>query len=131
MTGQGTEEADGNSYVQEITAAEGRLQDALETVVAAVIERAQEGDIAAAKLVVDRLLPAPRDRRISFALTTISCNEDPIKASADVLMAVAQGQITLTEAIAVEKLLRSYIATNAVREFERRLAAVESVLETH
>ena len=74
-----------------IVMAERRLRGGLEAVVAAIIEAASSGDMAAARLVVDRLLPAPRDRRISFALRPIACADDAIKASADILAAVAQG----------------------------------------
>ena len=78
------------------------------------------------RLVVDRLLPAPRDRRISFALRPIACADDAIKASADILAAVARGRITPAEAEAVAKLLHNFIAASEVREFERRLEALEA-----
>jgi hypothetical protein len=68
--------------------------------------------MAAARLVVDRLLPAPRDRRISFALRPIACADDAIKASADILDALAKGQITPAEAEAVAKLLHNFIAAS-------------------
>jgi hypothetical protein len=109
-----------------IVMAERRLRGGLETVVAAIIEAASSGDMAAARLVVDRLLPAPRDRRISFALRPIACADDAIKASADILAAVAQGQITPAEAEAVAKLLHNFIAASELREFERRLEALEA-----
>jgi hypothetical protein len=109
-----------------IVMAERRLRGGLEAVVAAIIEAASSGDMAAARLVVDRLLPAPRDRRISFALRPIACADDAIKASADILAAVAKGQITPSEAEAVAKLLHNFIAASELREFERRLEALEA-----
>ena len=109
-----------------IVMAERRLRGGLEAVVAAIIEAASSGDMAAARLVVDRLLPAPRDRRISFALRPIACADDAIKASADILAAVAQGRITPAEAEAVAKLLHNFIAASELREFERRLEALEA-----
>jgi hypothetical protein len=106
--------------------AERRLRGGLEAVVAAIIEAARSGDMAAARLVVDRLLPAPRDRRISFPLRPIACADDAIKASADILAAVALGRITPAEAEAVAKLLHNFIAASELREFERRLEALEA-----
>ena len=109
-----------------IVMAERRLRGGLEAVVAAIIEAASSGDMAAARLVVDRLLPAPQDRRISFALRPIACADDAIKASADILAAVARGRITPGEAEAVAKLLHNFIAAGELREFERRLEALEA-----
>ncbi len=106
-----------------ILMAERRLRDGLEAVVAAIIEAARAGDMAAARLVLDRVLPAPRDRHISFALRPIACTEDAIKASADILAAMAKGEITPGEAEAVAKLLHNFIAASELREFERRLEA--------
>jgi hypothetical protein len=109
-----------------IAMAERRLQDGLEAVVAAIIEAARAGDMAAARLVLDRVLPAPRDRYISFTLRPIACADDARKASADILAAVAKGQITPAEAEAVAKLLHNFIAASELREFERWLEALEA-----
>jgi hypothetical protein len=109
-----------------IVMAERRLRGGLEAVVAAIIEAASSGDMAAARLVVDRLLPAPRDRRIALAQRPIARADDAIKASADILAAVARGQITPAEAEAVAKLLHNFIAASEAREFEGRLEALEA-----
>ena len=111
-----------------IAMAERRLEDGLEAVAAAVIQRAQKGDMAAARIVLDRLAPAPRDRCISFALRPIGSVADAIEAQGDILAAVAQGRITLAEAEGVMKLLRDFIDARAARDFERRLEAIEAVL---
>jgi len=111
MTEQGSGETDCEAGVQAIKMAERRLRGGLKAVVATVIQRAQAGDMAAARIVLDRLLPAPRDQRISFALRPIACSEDAIKASADVLAAMAQGQITLAEG----DLVSNYCAISARR----------------
>jgi hypothetical protein len=77
-------------------------------------------------MVLDRQLPAPRDRLISFELCPIACTEDTIKASADVVTAVAAGQITPAEAEAVAKLLNNFVEASTLRDFERRLEAHEA-----
>jgi hypothetical protein len=109
-----------------IAKAERLLQGGLEAVVAAIVEAAASGDMAAARLVVERMLPAPGDRRLSFALRPIACADDAIKAWADILAAVAQGQITPAEADRVAKLLHNFAAASELREFERRLEALEA-----
>jgi hypothetical protein len=117
---------EGTARDRAIVGAERLLRSGLEVVVAAILAKARSGDMAAARLVVDRLLPAPRDGRISFALRPIACADDAIKASADILAAVARGQITPSEAEAVAKLLHNFIAASELREFERRLEALEA-----
>jgi hypothetical protein len=109
-----------------IAAAERLLQRRLEAVLEAVVDAAIGGDMAAAKIVLDRCLPAPRDRHISFALRPIARGEDAINASADVLAAVARGRITPAEADAVAKLLHNFIEASGLHEFERRLEALEA-----
>ena len=77
-------------------------------------------------MVLDRQLPTPRDRRISFQLRPIACTEGAIKASADLVTAVAAGQITPAEADAVAKLLHNFVEASTLRDFERRLEALEA-----
>jgi hypothetical protein len=102
--------------------------DGVEEIVAMVVQRAQEGDMTAAKMVLDRVAPAPADRLISFAKRRIEKSRDAIDAASDVLTAVADGKITISEADRISKLLRDYIETSAAQEFDGRLAALEAAL---
>ncbi len=126
--GPNSSDAPDAARARAIAMAERRLEDGLDAVVAAVIRKAQAGDMAAGKIILDRLVPAPRDRCISFALRPIGSVADAIEAQGDVLAAVAQGRITLAEAEGVMKLLRDFIDASAARDFERRLEAIEAVL---
>ena len=118
--------ANSNDGDQAIAVAERLLERGLEAVVEAVIDAAAAGDMAAARMVLDRQLPAPRDRRISFQLRPIACAEDAIKASADLVTAVAAGQITPAEADAVAKLLHNFVEASTLCDFERRLEVLEA-----
>jgi hypothetical protein len=118
--------ANSNDGDQAVAVAERLLERGLEAVVEAVIDAAAAGDMAAARMVLDRQLPAPRDRRISFQLRPIACTEDAIRASADLVTAVAAGQITPAEADAVAKLLHNFVEASTLRDFERRLEALEA-----
>lgn len=84
--------------------------------------------MTAAKMVLDRVAPAPADRLISFAKRRIEKSRDAIDAASDVLTAVADGKITISEADRISKLLRDYIETSAAQEFDGRLAALEAAL---
>ena len=106
--------------------AERRLRGGLEAVVAAIIEAASWATWPRRGSSSTDCCRPRSDRRISFALRPIACAEDAIKASADILAAVAQGRITPGEAEAVAKLLHNFIAASELREFERRLEALEA-----
>jgi hypothetical protein len=104
------------------------MAEHLEAIVAAVVQCAEEGEMPAAKLILDRVAPAPGDRRVSFGMRRLDSCKDAIGAASDVLAAVAEGQITVTEASGVLKLLNSYMKMSAIQQLETRLAAVEAAL---
>lgn len=72
-----------------IAAMEGELTD----VVKVVIDAAKGGDMAAARLVVDKLIPTTRERPLSIALPDVTSVDDCATAQAKVLAAVATGEI--------------------------------------
>jgi hypothetical protein len=86
MATQHTGSFNDDQSAKAISMAAQQLLDGIEDVVVAVLQRAQDGDMVAAKLILDRLLPLPRDRHISFSLRPISGVEDAIAASADMLV---------------------------------------------
>jgi hypothetical protein len=104
------------------------MEEHLEAIVAAVVQCAEEGEMPAAKLVLDRVAPAPGDRRVSFGMRRLDSCKDAIGAASDVLAAVAEGQITVTEASDILKLLDRYMKMSAIQQLETRLAAVEAAL---
>src|SRR6202045_4266877 len=71
--------------------AEKLMRDDVENVVAAVVDAARKGDMAAAKIILDRIAPARRDRPVSFDLPKIERPADAVAASAAILDAVSEG----------------------------------------
>jgi hypothetical protein len=63
----------------------------VETIVAAVLTAARNGDMAAAKIILDRIAPVRRSR--AFALPAVTCEADKAKAHEAVLDAVANGDL--------------------------------------
>jgi hypothetical protein len=86
--------------------AEQLMQEDAEDVVRAVISAAKQGDIAAARLVLDRILPTRRGTPVKFALPVISEEGDLAPALGAVLNAMADGVITPDEALSVANLLK-------------------------
>jgi hypothetical protein len=105
--------------------AEKLMQDDAENIVNAVLAAARGGDMAAARIVLDRIAPARRDNPVSFDLPRIESAADAANAMAGILTAVAGGEITPAEAGEVAKLLDAYTRTLEATEFEKRLRALE------
>ncbi len=59
-----------------------------------VVDVALTGDIAALRLCLDRILPARRDRPVTFMLPPIDSAQDAAATVSAVLAAVASGEIT-------------------------------------
>ncbi len=66
---------------------------------------AKAGDGPALRLCMDRLLPARRDRHVTFALPAIETASDAAKAAGALLSAVSAGEITPQEAAELGKLI--------------------------
>jgi hypothetical protein len=89
------------------------------------IGKALEGDMAALRLCLDRLLPPRRERPITFDLPKIESAKDAQAASSAILAACAAGDLSPGEATAVMDLVSTYIRTLEATELEARLSALE------
>jgi len=108
-----------------------------EAITQTVIQAALRGDMAAAKLVVERISPPRRGSVVSIddfpAITSVA---DIPAASAALVAAVTTGQISAEEAAPISKMLAEYVTaveatTQAARidEIERRLAGGERTID--
>lgn len=108
-----------------------------ESITQTVIQAALRGDIAAAKLVVDRISPPRRGSVVTLDdFPAINSVADIPAASAALVAAVANGQISAEEAAPISKMLAEYVTaveatTQAARidEIERRLAGGERTID--
>lgn len=94
-------------------------------VMRAVVTAAKSGDMAAAKILVDRLVPQRKGAPTPFELPDISGVTGVGAALDAVLRAVATGELTPEEAGALGGLLEARRRTWESEEVERRLAAIE------
>lgn len=90
------------------------------------IDLALTGDLAALRLCMDRILPARKDRPVSFALAPISNVDEARAASAAILTAVAAGGLTPSEAADIGKLIDSYVKSIELSEVISRIEKLES-----
>src|SRR5829696_7562961 len=84
------------------------LDGEAETITRKAVELAKSGDTVALRLCLDRLAPPRRDRPVPFALPKLDTAEDAKAAAGAILQAVADGDLTPSEAGELSKLLESY-----------------------
>jgi DNA helicase HerA-like ATPase len=92
------------------------------------IELALEGDMAALKLCLERILPQRRSRRVIFDLPPIDRIEDLGKAIGSVLQEAASGQLFLDEAAALIGMMEARRKALETIDLEQRLQALEADL---
>jgi hypothetical protein len=105
--------------------AENLMAEDAEAIVKKVIEAAKNGDLTAARIVLDRIAPPGRDNPVSFDLPTLSTAAEASAAMGSILAAVASGELTPAEAAEVAKLIEGFTKTLELTEIERRLRALE------
>jgi hypothetical protein len=109
-------------------AAEALLEGDADAIMRKLVEKAKEGDPTALRICLDRMLPAMRDRPITFVYDEIKCPADAVKASGSVLAACADGRLSPDEAIKVMGLIAHTQMQEAV-ESEARLSALEQKVQ--
>jgi Family of unknown function (DUF5681) len=105
--------------------AEKLMQDDVGNVVAAVVDAAVKGDMAAAKIILDRIAPARRGRPVSFDLPRIETPADIANALGAVAGAMAEGELTPDEANAVAGVIEFRRRAIETVEHEERLRKLE------
>lgn len=91
-----------------------------------VVELALEGDVAALRLAMERLIPSRKDAPVEIDLPPVQSAEDAMSASAAILKAVGDGDVTPLEGAALASLLDGHRKLIETAEFDRRLTALEN-----
>ena len=108
-------------------AMEAILDGEAEALTRKAIEMALDGDGPAMRLCLDRLCPPRRDRHVPFALPPITCAADAVKASAALVAAVADGELTPSEAADLGKLIETVLRGIELTDVQDRLARLEAI----
>jgi len=109
-------------------ALESLLDGEAEALTRKAIELALGGDMPALRLCLDRILPARRDRPVTFEMPAINGAEDAKAAAAALLAAVSSGSLTPSEAVEIGKLIDAYVKAVEVTEVLDRLEKLEQKL---
>ena len=97
-----------------------------EQVAARVIKRASDGDMTAARLVLERIAPPRRGRPVHLKLPDIGDAAGLMAAHAAVLRAVATGKLTPEEAEPFSAMLGAHLKAIETTDIDRRLRELES-----
>ncbi|WP_295448238.1 DUF5681 domain-containing protein [uncultured Thiodictyon sp.] len=104
----------------------GKLRDAivkdLPEIVAALVEQAKAGDVQAARLLMDRALPALRP---TAAPVAVALGDDLNQASGAVLAALSDGIVSTDQAADLASVLSALVKVREFTELESRIAALE------
>jgi hypothetical protein len=100
---------------------EGRAEE----IILAMAERAAQGDVPAAALILDRVWPQRKGRPTPLSLPDVYTAQDTTAALGAVVAAVADGTLTPEEAQSVAAVLEAQRKAIETMELERRIAALE------
>jgi hypothetical protein len=94
------------------------------------IEKAKECDTTAMRLCLERILPVRRDRPVAFAMPKLETAADAVKATSAIAQAVADGDLTPSEAGELSRLIESFTRAVETHDLEARLAKLEEATRT-
>ena len=106
-------------------AVEALLDGEAEAISRKAIAMAKGGDITAIRLCMDRIVPPRKDRPIPFPMPKMETAADAVRASASVIAAVAEGELTPSEAAELTTMVEAFARTIEVADLETRLIALE------
>ena len=92
----------------------------------AVVGLAKEGDLSAARLVLERLLPPAKERPISLALPGTDTAGGIAEAQQAILQAVAAGDLLLGEGTALSSIVEARRKAVETLQLEQRITALET-----
>jgi hypothetical protein len=91
-----------------------------------LVELAENGDIAAIRICMDRLAPAGKDEPVDVGLPPIEKPADSVAAAQAIVAAVAAGDLTAAAAAGLAKVVDVYVRAVETKGFDERLTKLEN-----
>jgi hypothetical protein len=108
---------------------ESLLADDAEAIGRKAIAMAKQGDMAAIRLCMDRLSPVRKGEPVAFELPPLDKPADSVAAAAEIVAAVAAGELTPSEAADLAKVVDVYVRAIATKAFDERLTKLEATTQ--
>jgi hypothetical protein len=109
--------------------AEKLMQDGIDNIVKTVIEAAAQGDMTAARLVLERVVPVRRGRPVNLTLPPVKTAADVVEALGATVQAMADGEVTPEEAVTIAGVLEAKRKAIETADLEARLVRLEQQTE--
>lgn len=109
-------------------AAEALLEGSLEKICRRIQEEAVNGNMQAAKMVLERFLPPRKDRLIQLDLPEIKNTSDILTASNVIIAAICRGEISPSEGETLSRAIATHAQVIENQNLEQRLEVIESRL---
>jgi Family of unknown function (DUF5681) len=106
-------------------AAEALLAGEIEKLTRKAVELALDGDTTALRLCLERVVPVRRERAIELELPVLRSAADSVAAMTVFTDGVANGALTPGEALALSKLVETFVKALEADEFDQRLRFLE------
>jgi hypothetical protein len=103
------------------------LDDDAETITKKAIELAKGGDMTALRLCLDRIIPPRKDRPVSFNMPEIKTPSDALVAATAIIRAVADGDLTPSEAAELNKTVDSFARIAETADLAERIKRLEQM----
>ena len=101
------------------------MQDGAQKITQAVIEAAQGGDLMAAKIILDRVMPPAKERPVCVDLPDTSTSEGVAAAQNAILQAVAAGELLPGEASTLSAIVEAKRRAIETQELAERITQLE------
>src|SRR5437764_9776724 len=108
-------------------AAEALLEGQAEAITAKVVDMALDGDLTAARMCLDRVLPIRRERRVCFNLQDINSAENVVNAMRAIAGGLASGELSPSEAADAGSFVGWHAKAIEVFELEERIKLLQTM----
>lgn len=103
------------------------FEDGIKDIAEVVIKQAQDGDLTAARLVLDKLVPNAKERTVELpSMPGLETAAGVAEAQAAILRAVAAGNLTPGEASTLSGIIENRRKAIETQELELRIQALEA-----
>jgi hypothetical protein len=102
------------------------MEEGADAIARKVVDLAKEGDISAARMVLERLVPPAKERPIFLSLPDTGSAEGVAQAQAAILQAVAAGDILPGEAATLAGIVEARRKALETQELGTRISALET-----
>ena len=91
------------------------------------IELALAGDVVALRICLDKILPARKDRAVTFPLPPVCTPRDAADLMAAVIAAVGAGRVTPSEGAEVSKMMDAFVKAYQAAELNDRSVSINQM----